>query len=116
MQLRREKGLCFTFDEKFSPSHWCPNKQYLILQTEEVEEGNLQPDPQDKPNNQIDHSLEREHHLSFNSLKGASGIGTMRFQGNVNGMQIQILLDSGSSDNFLQPRLAHCKYKSKGTL
>jgi len=29
MQLRREKGLCFTCDEKFTLSHRCPNKQYL---------------------------------------------------------------------------------------
>ena len=32
----------------------------------------------------------------------------MKFQGAINGMVVQILLDSGSSDNFLQPRLAHC--------
>nr|KYP38561.1 hypothetical protein KK1_040187 [Cajanus cajan] len=31
MQLRREKGLCFTCDEKFSPTHRCSNKQYMLL-------------------------------------------------------------------------------------
>lgn len=31
----------------------------------------------------------------------------MRFQGSIHGMPIQIYLDSGSSNNFLQPRLAH---------
>jgi len=31
----------------------------------------------------------------------------MRFQGSIQGMPIQILIDSGSSDHFSQPRLAH---------
>ncbi|KAJ1428448.1 Retrotransposon gag domain [Sesbania bispinosa] len=107
MQLRREKGLCYTCDEKFSPSHKCPNKQYLLLQVEEND--NIQPEP-DSP----DHFSEsethgtQEHHLSYNALSGSSGLGTMQFQGYINGMLVQVLLDGGSSDNFLQPRLAHC--------
>jgi len=32
----------------------------------------------------------------------------MRFQGIINGVKVQVLLDSGSSDNFLQPWIAHC--------
>ena len=32
----------------------------------------------------------------------------MKFSGTISGMAVQILLDSGSSDNFLQPRIAKC--------
>lgn len=32
MQLRRAKGLCFNCDEKYSPTHKCPNKRLLLLQ------------------------------------------------------------------------------------
>ncbi|WVZ06506.1 hypothetical protein V8G54_019852 [Vigna mungo] len=32
----------------------------------------------------------------------------MKFQGFINGITVHVLLDSGSSDNFLQPRVAHC--------
>nr|KYP33504.1 hypothetical protein KK1_045645 [Cajanus cajan] len=108
MQLRREEGLCYTYDEKFSPSHRCPNKQYLLLQLQDEDYGELQPEPPD-----IEHStklhLSQEHHLSYyNALKGAFGLGTMKFQGSVNGIIVQVLLNSGSSDNFLQPRIAHC--------
>ncbi|CAI8608440.1 unnamed protein product [Vicia faba] len=35
MQLRREKGLCFTCNDKFSWKHKCPNRQYMILQVDE---------------------------------------------------------------------------------
>ena len=45
-------------------------------------------------------------HLSFNALHGAAGAATMRFEGTINGVTVQILLDSGSSDSFMQPRLA----------
>ena len=31
MQLRREKGLCFTCDEKYTWNHKCPNLQYMLL-------------------------------------------------------------------------------------
>ncbi|GJX40091.1 transposon ty3-I gag-pol polyprotein [Tanacetum coccineum] len=33
MLLRREKGLCFTCDDKFTWNHKCPNKQALLLMT-----------------------------------------------------------------------------------
>lgn len=32
----------------------------------------------------------------------------MRFKGLINGVQVQVLLDSGSSNNFLHPRITHC--------
>lgn len=35
MQLRREKGLCYFCDEKFSFNHKCPNRQFLMLQMED---------------------------------------------------------------------------------
>jgi len=107
MQLRREKGLCFTCDEKFSSSHRCPNKQYLFLQLEDEENVDIQPEPPDI-SDLVDHLHVQEHHLSYNALKGSFGVGTMRFYGSIKGMQVQVLLDSGSSDNFLQPRITQC--------
>lgn len=32
MQLRKAKGLCFNYVEKFSKSHICANKKLLVLQ------------------------------------------------------------------------------------
>jgi len=42
--------------------------------------------------------------LSYNALKKFIGIGTIRFHGFINNVTMQILLDSGSSNNFLQPQ------------
>jgi len=101
VQLRREKGLRFTCDEKYSPSHRCPNKQYLWLHVEEeaasVDLPNANSAREDNPK-PLPHS---EPHLSFNALKGSDGVATMRFKGVINGSPVQILLDSESSDNFL---------------
>nr|KYP53855.1 hypothetical protein KK1_000018 [Cajanus cajan] len=106
MQLRREKGLCFTCDEKFTPSYRCPNKQYLWLRLDEED------DFSDQANIFVKSAVEDtqpvcEPHLSFNALKGSTGVGIMGFQGLINGLPIQILLDSGSSDNLLQLRIAN---------
>ena len=35
-------------------------------------------------------------------MKGTVGRGTIRFKGFINGHEIQVLLDGGSSDNFIQ--------------
>lgn len=32
MQVRKAKGLCFSCDEKFTPSHRCASRKLLLLQ------------------------------------------------------------------------------------
>nr|KYP41284.1 Transposon Ty3-G Gag-Pol polyprotein [Cajanus cajan] len=107
-QLRREKGLCFTCDDKYSPSHRCPNKQYLWLHLDEDEVSDEPVMDASVVTDNIEPQLLSEPHFSFNALNGSAGNGTMRFKGVINGLTVQILLDSGSSDNFLQPRIAAC--------
>ena len=47
-----------------------------------------------------------EHHLSLNALKGGRGVGTIRFMAYIDKLPVKVLVDGGSSDNFLQPRVA----------
>ncbi|XP_054822342.1 uncharacterized protein LOC129320773 isoform X2 [Prosopis cineraria] len=72
IQLKREKGLCLTCDQKFSATHHCPNRQYLMLQYE--------------PDETIEDSMEEEtqgearmdtaelHHLSMNTIHGTPAL------------------------------------------
>ncbi|XP_058751457.1 uncharacterized protein LOC131624517 [Vicia villosa] len=106
IQLRRDKGQCFYCDDKFTPNHRCPNKHYLLLQVDDFDSPEQETEPPD--GDSLLQILETEHHLSFNALNGAQSAGTLRFQGQIQGIQVQVLLDSGSSDNFLQPRIAQC--------
>lgn len=39
-------------------------------------------------------------------MKGAHSLGTIRFQGKIGNTNVQMLVDGGNSDNFLQPRIA----------
>ncbi|XP_019460067.1 PREDICTED: uncharacterized protein LOC109359827 [Lupinus angustifolius] len=100
MQLRREKGLCYFCDNKFTFNHKCPNRQLLFLQTEEDEEEYAISDEIPKDEQVLN------HHLSLNALKGGLGVGTIRFVAHIGTLPIIVLIDGGSSDNFLQPRIA----------
>lgn len=101
MQLRREKGLCYTCDEKFTLSHKCPNKHYYVLQMDDTEPEITEPESPKAAEESQDEAL--EHHLSFNALSRETATGTIRFSGSIAGQPVQILLDGGSSDNFIQP-------------
>ena len=104
IQFRHDKGLCFTCDERYTLNHRFTNKHYFLIQTaEEIEPDDFENIP---PNDEQSPSETQEHHLSYNALKGITGRGTIRFKGLINGHEVQILVDGGSSDNFIQPRIA----------
>ncbi|GJX70825.1 transposon ty3-I gag-pol polyprotein [Tanacetum coccineum] len=108
MLLHREKGLCFTCDDKFTWNHKCPNKQALLLMTstDESDFSSLI----ERSEEQLDATSllqeNQEPHLSLNVYHGSNGVATIRLSGSINGTQVQVLLDGGSSDNFIQPRVA----------
>lgn len=77
----------------------------MFIGDDESPHSEPEPEPPDSTS-PPDTTADASHHLSFNALKGSSHIGNLRFQGSIQGTPLQILLDSGSSDNFLQPRLA----------
>lgn len=107
MQLRREKGLCYNCDEKFSFRHRCPNKHLYLLQLDDPNPD--EPDPLTYSDSNLSTNppnIEPELHLSLNALNGSTKVGTLRFTGTVDGVPLQILVDGGNSDNFFQPRLA----------
>lgn len=110
MQLRKAKGLCFNCDEKSTPSHKCQNRRLLLLQGDEESPNatkpesteffvELEPEPPEK-------EVESNPKLSLNAMNSATPSGTMRFTGTIKGQPVKILLDGGSDDNFIQPRVA----------
>ncbi|CAJ2661993.1 unnamed protein product [Trifolium pratense] len=109
-QLRRDKGLCYWCDEKFSFTHKCPNRQLMLLQYDDNDENSEIDSAIQSPDSTTDSPTTNipEHHLSFNAMKGTSHMGILRFTGSIEQIKVQILIDGGSSDNFLQPRIAKC--------
>ncbi|XP_050902350.1 uncharacterized protein LOC127112789 [Lathyrus oleraceus] len=104
MQLRREKGLCYFCDDKFFFSHKCPNKQLMLFELHDDTEY-LNSSSSEDITNTTESEEVTEHHLSFNAFHGATGMGVIRFKGYIGPICVSILLDGGSSDNFIQPRI-----------
>jgi hypothetical protein len=108
MQLRKDKGQCYWCDEKFSFSHRCPNKHLMLLQYDPTTEIAFddEPEPPDQTTEIIFPTRNRPP-LILECLKRGYSLGTMRFVGRVGKIQVQILIDGGSSDIFMQPRIGH---------
>ncbi|MCI01892.1 hypothetical protein A2U01_0022921, partial [Trifolium medium] len=85
MQIRRDKGLCYWCDEKFSFTHKCPNRQLMLLQYEDNDEDQVLEtliQPTETTINSLD-TNQPEHHLSLNAMKGTSNMGVLRFAGSI---------------------------------
>lgn len=90
---RREKGLCFYCDEKFSPGHRCQRAQLYMIEDVPVEESELQqfPNPQNDPLPEI----------SFHAMAGTNHPQTIRVLGKIRNNPITVLIDGGSTHNFI---------------
>nr|KYP50891.1 Transposon Ty3-G Gag-Pol polyprotein [Cajanus cajan] len=103
MQERRTAGLCYNCDEKFFPGHKCSTPRFLLLLHDEAETL----DPNSEPETAILPSDPPLHfHLSPQALTGLPSPQTLKFHGTINGQSVMVLIDTGSSHNIIQPRLA----------
>ncbi|KAL9667204.1 hypothetical protein QQ045_001553 [Rhodiola kirilowii] len=101
MAARRERGLCFKCDEQFNPGHKCrPKFQCLILEDE-------------KPSGGDDDVLQTEEAshdivpaISYHAMQGCLVPRTIRLTAELAGRQVMVLVDGGSTHNFLQSRVA----------
>ncbi|MFS7996550.1 putative nucleotidyltransferase, Ribonuclease H [Helianthus anomalus] len=109
---KRARGECFWCPEKFTPGHKCPNKQIYVLEVcgQDEEEDN---DPVAVEQEWIDPQI------SIHALTGIPSFSTMKIMGTIGTMQLRILVDSGSTHNFLNKKLAeklHCALKTVNNL
>ena len=114
IQKRREKGLCFSCNEKFGPGHRCKKELNIILVEEEEEEEEEQSklkgelssengadeDWSTVESNAIEASLFTAH-VSLQSITGMHRKHTMKIEGDYQGYKVKILIDSGTSHNFI---------------
>lgn len=99
MLARREKGLCYNCDEKYTPGHKCKHRAYILMNNDKEYMFHL-PSSQNLLD-QIEENEELEEaQLSLNAMSGRVGKGTMRFTGNYQGNPLQIIIDTGSTLSF----------------
>jgi hypothetical protein len=99
-KIDKIKGLCFNCDEKFVPGHRC-KKLFVIEGTYTAEEEWKETDPieiEDKP--------EDEPVISIYALTGTPSPQTMRIHGALGKLSVTVLMDSGSTHNFINAEVA----------
>lgn len=106
-QIRREKGLCYNCEENFGPPHRCKSRFLLLLAEDdddfsgEASNFSFVTADDNPPVEEADSGR-----LSLNAFMGQYNPQTFQVTAQLAGRSIQILVDSGSSHNFLQARLA----------
>lgn len=99
MQKRRAQGLCFNCNEKFTFGHKCQRPQLLLLEgdgdfKECIEE---EEDQTERP---------AEPEISLHALTGWSTPRTMRVMARIGSVELAVLIDSGSTHNFISSKIA----------
>ncbi|XP_042059320.1 uncharacterized protein LOC121803777 [Salvia splendens] len=104
MAEKRAKGLCYGCDEKFERGHRCVRKQLYLLEIDDgVRDLPIDTEIQEDELNEDENPL-----ISIHAINGSPsrGFRTMRVTGRVGKKAIHILIDSGSTHNFLDLHLA----------
>ncbi|CAA0807947.1 Unknown protein, partial [Striga hermonthica] len=102
MARRREKGLCFRCEEKYTPGHRC-KQNYLI---EFVDSDDEEPVIEEEREVEVEvHDDEAE--ISVHAMAGTKGPRTMRLPAWVKDQRVTVLVDNGSSQNFINATLSH---------
>jgi hypothetical protein len=101
LKERRDKGLCFNCDDKFSPRHRC-KKLFLIEGI--YEEDNERPSEEEARETWEDDELEIPE-ISLHAISGVQTPQTMRIAGTIRKARVILLADTGSTHNFLNTEL-----------
>ena len=91
---RMKKGLCFKCGEKWGVGHKCTTGQVLIVDASDDDEVA-----------RVEESDE-EASLSFHAMTGTSAPDTFRLLGWIGEHEVTVLVDTGSSHNFISPTVA----------
>lgn len=114
---RRAKHLCFTCNEKWTPTHKCKAQLHSIEILTVVDDDCYMEDNGEQGEVAQGYSMTKEIPplISLNAINGNTTYQTMRVTGKVRGNALHILIDSGSTHNFLDVNIAKkfgCRVKN----
>lgn len=98
---KRAKGLCMFCDEPFTPGHHLKHRKTQLLVMELDDDDSLEEETNPPAGTRSENVLTETPQLSLNAMTGVSSYQTMRVTGMHDKKLLQILLDSGSTHNFL---------------
>ncbi|XP_024955869.1 uncharacterized protein LOC112498643 [Citrus sinensis] len=99
---KREKGLCYNCDKKYNTNHRCRSKFLLLMGTDDVE-----PDFCEEllSSDSVEEVVIGDI-SSLNALAGQINPHSLCLVREVSSQSFQVLIDSGSTHNFIKPALA----------
>ncbi|XP_026420280.1 uncharacterized protein LOC113316283 [Papaver somniferum] len=114
---KRSKGIFFKCDQTYIPNHICVNPQLTIYDIEEPTTELVIQVVVTISATEVDNSLEDDSRvedvpsISMNPLMGSPFPTTMRITGSFKAQPITVLVDSGSTHNFISPSFTkQCGY------
>ncbi|KAF3952555.1 hypothetical protein CMV_021899, partial [Castanea mollissima] len=107
MQKQREKGLCFSCNEKCTPGHRCAASQALL--TEVCPQQEFVEESFDK----LEEGVVKDHEdckeeaplISLHAIAGCSSPRTMQVKAKIGKRELVVLIDNGSTHNFMSHSL-----------
>ncbi|KAH1257825.1 hypothetical protein GmHk_03G007703 [Glycine max] len=104
LATKRERGLCYNCDDKWSPSHRCKAPFFLLIAEDDVPDLDPPPQPLDDPTSPT--APDTSHvQISFNALADTSAPEALRLYGHIHHSRLTILIDGRSTHNFVQTRV-----------
>ncbi|KAL0403037.1 UNVERIFIED_CONTAM: hypothetical protein Sradi_1944500 [Sesamum radiatum] len=110
MDKKRSKGLCYWCDEKYTPGHQCSKRKHIYIMEAFEEDENLMHKEVEEEYQQQDVPTEEDDcsnfHFSVNAMTSVHNFNTMRVTGCCKSKAINILINTGSTHNFVDFQVA----------
>ncbi|KAH7672098.1 Retrotransposon gag domain-containing protein [Dioscorea alata] len=103
MQERRNKGLCFKCDQKWTAGHRC-RSQCLLLPSDVEDDPDTHTSADSPPTPEVE--VVTGDISSMNSLAGQDNPRSLRMLGMISSHSFHVLIDGRSTHNFMKPSLA----------
>ncbi|GJV14755.1 reverse transcriptase [Tanacetum coccineum] len=122
LEEKRAKNQCFYCDQKYTPGHKCIGQVYLLEVIADADE--LDNDEEilicaSENREKFEQLYEEVPHISLHALNGVQSYQTMRVVGFMRKFIIHILIDTGSTHNFVNESVAKkigCHLQTTGPL
>ncbi|GJU22459.1 reverse transcriptase [Tanacetum coccineum] len=105
LEEKRAKNQCFYCDRRYTPGHKCSGQVFSLEvlgeDIQELIETNTKEDTSGELIEETEELIQYSPHISLNAINGTSIYQTMRISGHVGKHTLHILVDCGSTHNFL---------------